>query len=547
MLPFNQDPGFHVGLAQALLPEDYSGNLLAEIPGMVADGIAKGLHLRGSGTKDADASEPKQSEVIIKAAEEAGAELFNDARGETYISYPEGNGRINLPVRSRDTENWLRHQHYKKTGRPPASNAVREAVDHFDAKARFDAPREPTFIRLAAHNGAIYVDLGDTTNRAVRLTADRCEVVDDVPARLLRPHGAVGALPLPEPGFNPEELRLLLGMNQNNFILLIAFMIACLHPDGPYFILQIHGEQGSGKSIIGKLVKDTLDPNQADRLRLPQTEQDLAIFAQAHWILNFENVSGMSADISDALCTVATGGAIAKRRLYTDSDQVILRFKRPIAINGIGDYASRPDLQERSIPLFLETIGPDQRKTESELNAALEVLTPKLLGYLFDCAAYALAHLHEVEVPRTIRMADAAHWLLAAEPATAFEPGSILRALEEVQGQLISRTVANDNVTVALLRLLHRRAEHRFEGRYGQLHEILRAQSEDRGRHLPRSPSALSSRLERLKPALRKIGLVVEDGARLASGQTVVIHLTPAGVALAAEFGDDDHDRGPSY
>lgn len=332
-----------------------------------------------------------------------------------------------------------------------------------------------------------------------------------------------------------------------DLILLIAFMIACLHPDGPYFILQIHGEQGSGKSIIGKLVKDTLDPNQADRLRLPQTEQDLAIFAQAHWILNFENVSGMSADISDALCTVATGGAIAKRRLYTDSDQVILRFKRPIAINGIGDYASRPDLQERSIPLFLETIGPDQRKTESELNAALEVLTPKLLGYLFDCAAYALAHLHEVEVPRTIRMADAAHWLLAAEPATAFEPGSILRALEEVQGQLISRTVANDNVTVALLRLLHRRAEHRFEGRYGQLHEILRAQSEDRGRHLPRSPSALSSRLERLKPALRKIGLVVEDGARLASGQTVVIHLTPAGVALAAEFGDDDHDRGPSY
>lgn len=404
MLPFNQDPDFHVGLAKALLPEDYSGDLLTEIPGMVADGVEKGLHLRDNLPDDARSTEPKQSEVIIRAAEEAGVECFHNELRESCISFPEGNGRVNLLVRNRDAENRLRRLYFGKTGRPPSSNAVREALDYFEAKARFDAPLEQTFIRVALHNGAIYVDLGDDTNRAVRIVSGHYEVVDDVPVRFLRPHGAVGALPLPEPGFNPEELRHLLGMNRNNFILLIAFMIACFHADGPFFILQIHGEQGAGKSAVGNMVKDTIDPNQADRLRLPQTEQELAIFAQAQWLLNFENVSFVRAEMSDALCTVATGGAIAKRRLYTDSDQVILRFKRPITINGIGDYASRPDLQERSIPLFLEAIGPDQRKTERELNAALKVLRPKLLGYLFSCAAHALAHLDRVEVPRTIRM-----------------------------------------------------------------------------------------------------------------------------------------------
>lgn len=52
VLPHSQDPDFHVGLAEALLKEGYQGNLLAEIPEMVASGVAKGLHFKGNPAQD---------------------------------------------------------------------------------------------------------------------------------------------------------------------------------------------------------------------------------------------------------------------------------------------------------------------------------------------------------------------------------------------------------------------------------------------------------------------------------------------------------------
>ena len=58
----------------------------------------------------------------------------------------------------------------------------------------------------------------------------------------------------------------------------------------------------------------------------------------------------MKAEISDMLCSLATGGGIAVRKLYTDEELNVLSFMRPFMINGISGYVTRPDLMERAIP-----------------------------------------------------------------------------------------------------------------------------------------------------------------------------------------------------
>ena len=203
----------------------------------------------------------------------------------------------------------------------------------------------------------------------------------------------------------------------------------------------------------------------------------MVLQAQGQWLLNYENASYVTNDMSDLLCTMATGGAFSTRKLYTDDEQVIMAYKRPVAINGIGNYATRPDLLERSIFLNLSAIPEGKRKTERELKAALAKLMPKFLGYLLDCVSCALANLDEVEPPRSIRMADAAHWLVAAEPATGFPEGAVLDALEMVQRELLAQSAMDDTLTVALMALLLKEEGHTFEGRYGQLHEELIAGS----------------------------------------------------------------------
>jgi len=141
-------------------------------------------------------------------------------------------------------------------------------------------------------------------------------------------------------------------------------------------------------------------------------------------------------------------------------------------------------------------------------------------------------------------MADAAHWLVAAEGATGFPEGAILDALETVQRDLLAQTAVDDTLTVALLTLLVGREGHEFEGRYGQLFELLVADSPRYGRGLPASPAALSTKLKRMQPGFRQIGLEIEDGARTSSGRTVVLRLADAGMSLAREIVETDEDEG---
>jgi len=52
---------------------------------------------------------------------------------------------------------------------------------------------------------------------------------------------------------------------------------------------------------------------------------------------SFDNVSGVPAWLSDALCRLASGGSLAVRQLYTDDTEVLFEAARPMLLNGIED------------------------------------------------------------------------------------------------------------------------------------------------------------------------------------------------------------------
>lgn len=540
MLLHSQDEDLIFGVVETLLPKTYDGNSLDEARGMIRDGLAKGMHVRNT-RKDKD---KKQSELAFDEVLASQVTFFRTPLGEGYARIPIKNGGVNnLPTRSSTFSEVVRRMCYTRTGKPPSNTGVGEAVDICDAIARFDAPMEEIYVRIAKYDGAVYYDLADEQNRAVKVTARGWQIVNDVPVNFVRPHGSVLELPVPERGGNIDTVQLLFGLDQTNFMLVVGFCLSALNPDGPYPILQIHGEHGSGKSSLAAYLKDMLDPNRADKLRMPRTEENIAILAQGHLILNIDNVSGMPGDISDMLCTLSTGGAFSTRTFYQNAELTTFVFKRPLILNGIGNYATRPDLQSRSIMLNLKAIPAAKRLTEREMAKALTTIKPQFLGYLLDCVSGALARLDEVEPPRNIRMADAAHWLLAAEPATGFPPGAMLEALETVQQEIMVQTAVDDVLSVALFSTLLRLPDYRFEGRFGQLHERLMATSARHGKGLPPTPSSLSTKVQRMQPSLRKVGLIVEEGQRSASGQGVILYLTDIGVALAREITGKEEDE----
>ena len=144
--------------------------------------------------------------------------------------------------------------------------------------------------------------------------------------------------------------------------MVVAWLLAALRSGGPYPLLAISGEQGSAKTVLSKLLRALVDPNVAPVRALPREERELMIAANNGHLLAFDNLSGLPAWLSDALCRLASGGSFAVRQLYTDDEEVLFKAARPTVLNGIEDIIGRSDLADRAILL---TLGADWRGTAS--------------------------------------------------------------------------------------------------------------------------------------------------------------------------------------
>jgi len=104
--------------------------------------------------------------------------------------------------------------------------------------------------------------------------------------------------------------------------------------------------------------------------------------AASNAIVSYENLSYLSPEGQDAICTLSTGGGYATRKFYTNGEEHLLETKRPVMLNSISGVATRPDLIERTIRVEAPRIPPSERREESELLKGWNEDCPKILGGL---------------------------------------------------------------------------------------------------------------------------------------------------------------------
>src|SRR5262249_49798300 len=152
----------------------------------------------------------------------------------------------------------------------------------------------------------------------------------------------------------------------------------------------ISGEQGSAKTVLSKLLRALVDPNEAPVRALPREERELMIAANNGHLLAFDNLSGLPTWLSDALCRLASGGSFTVRQLYTNDEEVLFKAARPTLLNGIEEVIGRADLADRAIFLTLMPIEEEQRRSEAELWREFELARPTIVGALLDAAVHGL-------------------------------------------------------------------------------------------------------------------------------------------------------------
>jgi hypothetical protein len=512
LVRYTEDDDLIMQIVVAALPPDYKGNTYAELPKMIESARENGF--------DAGGGEPSAVEIAVRIMKNAGVTLFRDMRDRPFMGVPvSGGGVLNYELGSKLAKAVVIGLYYRDRGKPLSSGTLKEAMNALQSEALIDGEKHEVFLRIGGRPGLVYVDLGHDDGLVVEISRDGWQTTHDCPIKFERRPG-FGAMPVPVEGGSFRPLQTLLGLDETNFCLVMAFLLNCLRPGPTFMCAFVEGEQGSGKSFLCEIIKRIVDPSVPLRMRLPKDDRDLMIKGSHYHVLVFDNASSVNGDMSDALCSLATGGGLATRELYSNDDLTVFTLSRPFIINGIGEFVHRPDLMERAIPIKLPTITPEGRKTEEQLRDDFETLLPGLLGTLYDIVAAGLRNFESVAPPRMIRMADVAKWLEACEPGTEFPAGTLLPLLEQAQTDMVVDKIAD----LPLVMLLRKHLEHGpIEDTIGEIYIVLLLEKPKGDRTFPGSSSHLSKALKQLKPALAKADIFLEIGPHRREGRLIKI------------------------
>jgi len=145
------------------------------------------------------------------------------------------------------------------------------------------------------------------------------------------------------------------------------------------------------------------------------------------------------------------------------------------------------------------------------------------LPSVLDAMAHGLRQLPTTRLDRLPRMADFAVWVTACEGAL-WEPGTFLSGYSSNRAEMDETVIEADAVAIAVRSLTASRSIWT-----GTAQELLTGLVEIVGEFTakaktwPRTPRALSGRLRRAAPNLRRVGISIVFGERSASERPITI------------------------
>ncbi len=438
---------------------------------------------------------PSQASVLVGIADND-VEFFHTADGDAYATIAVGEHHEHYPIRSKVFRRWLARQYYLAQGGIPSAQAMQDVIGVLEGKALFDGDQHDVHVRVAQRDGKVYLDLCDPIWRAVEIDAAGWRMVDQPPVKFRR---AKAMLALPEPvDGTVGGLRRFVNVTDEQWPLVVAFIVGALRPTGPYPILGLHGEQGSAKTTATRLIRSVIDPNSAPVRAEPREPRDLMITANNGWLVALDNLSYLKGWLSDALCRLSTGGGFSCRTLYENSEETIFDATRPVILTGIEEVGTRSDLIDRSLLVSLPTIPEDRRRSEADLWREFDQTRPGILGGVLTAVAAAIKNLPTTSVVKLPRMADFALWVIAAEPALNIPAGTFLDAYTGNRDDANALALEASPVAKLIMEIVTP-----WIGTASELLKDLEAAATDGDKRLkswPKTPRSLSGAIKRLAP-----------------------------------------------
>jgi putative DNA primase/helicase len=452
--------------------------------------------------------------------------LWHSPDGEGFATVPLNGHCENWPLRSRAFRRWVTERVYTELGTAPGSQALEDLLNVLEAKAYVKGPKQCPWGRVGARGGRHYIDLGDPGWRVIEIRPNGWDVISGEGLPFVR-SPRKGESCEPEAGYSVEELLPFVNVASDDFVLIVAWLVAALRDRPPYPVLLFTSEHGSGKTTLVRLLRSLVDPSVLESQGPPSSERDLIVSAQNTHVIALDNMSHLSSEFGDAIARISCGVGSAYRMLHTDREENIFAGGRPFILCSIPAITEkRADVNDRSLVIHLPSILDNKRRPEDELNADWEIARPRVLGALCTALSSALRMLGETRLERYGRMADFEKFMNAAEPGLGWEPGTFSAAYEANRRDAAGAAFEADVIAVAIGDFIRKVHQSGWSGTATELLDCLVntqvrgadgllvpmvSESVKRSKEWPTTAQGLGNRIRRAKPLLRQHrGIIVE-------------------------------------
>jgi hypothetical protein len=441
----------------------------------------------------------------------AECELFHDDDKVPYASFTRESHTETWPVWSKGFNEWLSWRCFEEQGKSPRKTSMDDALATIAGNAKFAGEEKEVAFRVGQKGNAYYLDLADEHWRAIEISANGWKILDCSPIPFVRT-SSMKALPEPVPDGDLSLLWNFANIPIDDHLLVLTWLLETLRPDTPFALLELTGEQGSAKSSTQSVLRDLIDPNQVNLRAAPKCNEDIFIAAKNNHFVSYENISHLSASYQDTLCVLATGGGFASRTLYSNTEETVIKIKRPVVLNGISAVVVAQDLLSRTVNIMMPEVT---YRDALQLKTEFEQTRPAILGGLLDLFVRTLMMLPSIDIPpeQRPRLADMAKLGEAIARSMGYPPGVFLSTYEASRSDAIQRTIDASPVAVAALTYLENNPSG-FTGPTKELFEKLRHFKPEDCVGWPKSSKGFADAMRRASPALRILGVEANMNVR---------------------------------
>ncbi len=449
--------------------------------------------------EESRAKEESIVDTMLGDIEAEGHTFFHDRAEIPYVCVVKDGIRKYMEVYGNDYRKYIRYMCYQLHHKAVPKESLQQVLDTMAVKAQNEGVEITPAYRCAFHDQKIFYYLADPEQTVICIDKDGYRVIEESPVPFIKKQNmSEQVLPLESEtslkkfgrkywNFTTQESRVL------HWVLIITRFIA----EGSRPIIYYMGDRGSAKSTSMKLDKMIVDPSEIDVKALPKSVPDVVATVSGQYAVCFDNVSRVSEEVSDIFCIAATDGYYSKRMLYTDNAECAVKLNARIALSGITNLTSKPDLVDRLVCLRLERIDSTKRLTEAEIKKDFRKDLPYILDRIFITLSKAISIYEKINLERLPRMADFAKWGYAVAEALGYGGDKFLKLYERNQVELLDNMLSEDTVLSVLITVL--REHHYFKGTVTELLSSLTAVAEENGINTKagwvRDASALSRRL----------------------------------------------------